>query len=132
SGKELPWQKPWNSKRNFPHSLPTNFVSKKPYRGINRLLLMFTRLVKNEEGKKVRVLGGFDHPYFLTFNQIEQLGSKIKEGAVGQFAFYFNVLYAFNQDSPKLDYSTTDKDKFIKWAAENWNQISIDETEGKT
>lgn len=132
SGKELPWQKPWNSKRNFPHSLPTNFVSKKAYRGINRLLLMFTRIVKNDEGKKVRVLGGFDHPYYLTTKQIDKLGGRIKEGAVGQYAFYFNVLYSYAQDDPELDYSTTDKNKFIAWAEQNWNQISIDEIEGKT
>ncbi|WP_020402799.1 zincin-like metallopeptidase domain-containing protein [Gracilimonas tropica] len=132
SGKELPWQKPWNSKRNFPHSLPTNFISKKAYRGINRLLLMFTRIVKNDEGKKVRVLGGFDHPYYLTTKQIDTLGGRIKEGAVGQYAFYFNVLYAYDQEDPELDYSTTDENKFIKWAEQNWNQISIDEISGST
>jgi antirestriction protein ArdC len=53
----LPWQKGWILRGG-----PRNLVSKKPYRGINPLMLSF--------------FGGGDQ-WFLTFNQIKALGGKL-------------------------------------------------------
>ncbi|MEX0662110.1 MAG: zincin-like metallopeptidase domain-containing protein [Balneolaceae bacterium] len=125
SEKELPWRMPWNSAGNYPDALPTNFISKKAYRGINRIMLMFTRIIKNNNGKKIRVLGGFDNPYFLTFKQVEKLGGKVKAGSVGQYAFYFNNIYVHEQAEPELYYSTPDRNKFIKWLENNRSKISL-------
>lgn len=51
---KLVWNKPWKGAK-----LPQNYISKKPYKGWN----MFTTL-----------FSGFDSPYWLTANQIKQLG----------------------------------------------------------
>ena len=45
----IPWKQPWQSA-----ALPTNYLTKKPYRGINLLLLGITT---------------FQQPYWLTFQQ---------------------------------------------------------------
>ena len=45
--------------------MPQNFVSKRPYRGINLLLLASM---------------DFGSPYFLTFNQVQELGGSVKKG----------------------------------------------------
>ena len=57
----VPWQKPWNAQT----SLPRNLVSKRPYRGINVFLLL---------------LQGYQSPFWLTFNQANQLGGRIRKG----------------------------------------------------
>lgn len=56
----VPWKKTWAAQ-----GLPKNIVTKKPYRGINFL-----------------VLAGMGE-YFLTFNQAKKLGGSIKKGAKG-------------------------------------------------
>lgn len=56
----IPWQKPWT-----PSTIPKNLVSKKAYTGINLLLLACM---------------GFDRNYFLTWNQVKNLGGKVKKG----------------------------------------------------
>ena len=54
---QVPWRKPWKFQP------PRNLVSKRPYRGINLLLL-----TSNE----------FESPYYVTFHQAKQLGGSIK------------------------------------------------------
>lgn len=58
---KIPWKKTWIN-------APKNAVSKKDYRGINRLLLSMTE---------------FSTPYFLTFKQAQNLGGHIKKGSRG-------------------------------------------------
>lgn len=71
--KELPWRMPW---RTVAYNLPQqNFVSKKPYRGINRFLLNF--------------FCPFSNPYFLTFNQIKQLKGELKKKAKSFIITYY-------------------------------------------
>jgi len=65
-----PWNKPWKS-----GSIPSNFVSKKPYRGINVFLLAFT---------------GFDCPYFVSFKQATELGGTVKKGSKGFPVVFWN------------------------------------------
>ena len=54
-----PWRKPWST------SIPRNLISKKPYRGLNVLLL---------------ATQGYGSPYWLTFNQTKQLGAHVRQG----------------------------------------------------
>ena len=58
---QIPWKKTWVNE-------PQNAISKKPYRGINRLLLSMT---------------DFSSPYFLTYRQAQNLGGHIKKGSHG-------------------------------------------------
>ncbi|WP_434576881.1 ArdC-like ssDNA-binding domain-containing protein [Thermoanaerobacterium thermosaccharolyticum] len=60
---EIPWKKGWNS-------IPAlNYVTRKPYKGINKLLL--------------------DGGEYLTFNQVQQLGGKVKKGAKAEIVVFY-------------------------------------------
>ena len=65
-----PWQKPW---KVFDLC---NGVSKKNYRGINQFLL---RMVASDD-------------FFFTFNQIKELGGRIKAGAKSHMVVYYKLL----------------------------------------
>jgi antirestriction protein ArdC len=57
----VPWHKPWKAQTG----LPRNLVSKRPYRGINVFLLLSMM---------------YESPFWLTFNQANQLGGHIRQG----------------------------------------------------
>jgi len=67
----VPWHRPWAS-----GGVPRNLVSGKPYRGINALLLGMER---------------YEHNLFLTFDQVNNLGGKVKRGSKGHTVVYWNV-----------------------------------------
>ena len=95
------------------YMIPFNFVSKKPYRGINQLMLSG--------------FGGelLDNPFYLTFKQVEKLGGKVKKGSKGQEVIYYNFIYQFYQNSPELRFKSSDRDKFKKWAEDNKSKINV-------
>ena len=64
-----PWRKPWRGGDS-----PRNLISKKPYRGINALLLGST---------------SFASPYWLTFNQVQQLKGRVKKGAKSELVIFW-------------------------------------------
>ena len=55
----VPWHKPWNAKTGWPR----NFVTKKPYRGVNVFLL---------------TAFSYESPFWLTFNQAYELGGSVR------------------------------------------------------
>jgi antirestriction protein ArdC len=57
----IPWRKPWNVQRGFPR----NLISKKPYRGVNVLMLHAMQ---------------YESPFWLTFHQAQQLGGNVRKG----------------------------------------------------
>jgi antirestriction protein ArdC len=57
----VPWHKPWKARTG----LPRNFVSKKPYRGINVFLLLAMM---------------YESPFWITFRQVSQLGGSVRKG----------------------------------------------------
>jgi antirestriction protein ArdC len=61
----VPWHKPWKSADG--ELMPTNYFSKKPYRGINTFLLTVARIKE-----------GWDSNYWLTYKQIEALGGSLQ------------------------------------------------------
>jgi antirestriction protein ArdC len=69
----VPWRRPWASS----HLPPTNLSTLKPYRGINVLLTS---------------MGGWDSPYWLTFNQARDLGANVRKGEKGTpIVFYTKI-----------------------------------------
>ncbi len=66
---DIPWRKTWIN-------APKNAISKKEYRGVNRLLLSMT---------------DFSSPYFLTFKQARDLGGYVKKGSRGIPVVYWNI-----------------------------------------
>jgi antirestriction protein ArdC len=72
-----PWKKPW---KVFDLC---NGVSKKGYRGINQFLL---RMVASDD-------------FFFTFNQIKELGGRIKKGAKSHMVVYYKLLKKKDDES---------------------------------
>jgi len=70
----IPWEKPWKAPTFAGGSFPRNFVTGKPYRGVNVFLLWGTR---------------FSSPLWLTFKQALELGGNVRKGEKGsQIVFY--------------------------------------------
>ena len=61
----IPWVKPWKADG----SADKNFVSQKPYQGINRLLLGMSSMAK-----------GYSNPAWATFKQWADSGANVKSG----------------------------------------------------
>lgn len=93
--------------------IPFNFVSKKPYRGINNVML---------SGFATQAL---ENPYFLTFKQIQKLGGKLKKGSRGEEVVYFTRLFKYEQAEPKLYFGTYDFKKMVNWLKKNKSKISM-------
>lgn len=69
----IPWKKPWHS-----HGTPKNYLTKKPYRGINLLLLG---------------MSCYPAPYFLTFKQAQKLGGSVKRGSISEIVVFWQMRY---------------------------------------
>ena len=74
-----PWRKPWST-----YGQARNYVSGRSYTGINYLLMNNTK---------------HSIPYFLTFNQVKELGGKVKKGAEAEMVIYFKVFYKDSNDN---------------------------------
>ena len=68
----IPWRKPW-----IESGFPQNLITKKPYRGINVMLLNTLP---------------YPHSYYLTYNQIHKLGANVKEGERPYFVVFWKWL----------------------------------------
>lgn len=88
--------------------IPHNFVSKKPYRGINMWLL--------SKFNGLQILPQ-KNPFYLTFKQIEKLGGKLQKGAKGKEVVFYSILYKIKND--QLDYATYDREQFIQYLLDN-------------
>ncbi len=75
----VPWHKPWKTSADGVR-VPTSFVSRKPYRGVNTFLLALARFK-----------AGYDSNYWLTFKQIEALGGSIK-GQRSEMVVFWKLL----------------------------------------
>lgn len=108
------YKKKWKTQNEEGYLIPFNFSSKKPYRGINIALLTggMTQVLKN--------------PYFLTFNQVEKLGGKVKKGAEGMPVVYFTMLYKVDEtdkNGEKINFGTYNKKKFDAWINKNKSKL---------
>ncbi len=65
-----PWSKPWKSEP------PCNFVSRKPYKGVNPFLL---------------APQGYASPYWLTYKQASDLGGNVRKGAKSSIVTFWNI-----------------------------------------
>jgi antirestriction protein ArdC len=67
----VPWRRPWSAT-----GLPCNLVSKKPYRGVNLLLLSATKYIS---------------PLWLTMKQANELGGSVRKGERSQIVVFWKV-----------------------------------------
>lgn len=73
----IPWRKRWGILKDGRVEVAQNYVSKRPYTGINSVLLG---------------CASYERPYFLTFKQATELGGNIRKGARGNLVVFWNVL----------------------------------------
>jgi antirestriction protein ArdC len=71
----VPWQMPWKAETGFPQ----NMVYKKVYRGFNFWFLL-------------TVADKFGSPFFLTFNQVKELGGHVLKGEKGFPVIFWKLL----------------------------------------
>lgn len=64
----VPWRRPWTVNG----AAPKNALSKKPYNGTNRFVLMVSALE-----------AGYSSPYWGTYKQVQELGGTIRKGEHG-------------------------------------------------
>ena len=85
--------------------IPLNYDSKKPYRGVNRLLLQ----------ERIGFVGAFRNPYFLTFKQIKKHKGTLKKGAKGYEVIYYSIRYVVPADknSGRKAFSSTNAQKVL-------------------
>lgn len=84
---KIPWRRPWTDVPN-PAKLPTNFVSKRAYSGINVPLLWLTEHEK-----------GYPMSYWASFKQWRDAGASVRKGEKAtQIVFYRQVKKSIEQD----------------------------------
>jgi len=76
----VPWHKPWNAKTGWPR----NFVTKKPYRGVNIFLLMAS---------------SYESPYWLTYNQAYERGATVRPGEKACSILFWNQKTIVDEES---------------------------------
>lgn len=74
-----PWRRTWSQ-----YGLARNYATGHIYTGINMVLMNMTL---------------HPIPYFMSFNQIQEKGGRIRKGAKAEMVIYFNVYYKDGQDN---------------------------------
>ena len=74
----IPWQRKWTG------SEPINYITRKPYRGINTLLLPY---------------GG----EWLTFKQCKDLGGSVRKGEKSSMIVFYKTLEKVNEDTGEVE-----------------------------
>jgi antirestriction protein ArdC len=88
----IPWQKPWTG-----GEIPMNAFSKRPYRGINHLLLLSLNYERN---------------LYLTWDQLKQLGASVNRDEHGHIVVFWQML---NAKSGEIEEERTEKPKDIPY-----------------
>ncbi|GAB3910078.1 ArdC family protein [Mucilaginibacter boryungensis] len=77
----VPWQKSWVESGH-----PQNLVTKRNYTGINTWML---------------AAAGYSQNYFLTWNQLKDLGGSVKKGEKGHVVIFWKYVETHNDDNPQ-------------------------------
>ena len=101
----VPWQKPWFAVQNI--------VSRKPYRGINALLLGST---------------DYQSPFWISFRQALDLGGHVKKGEKSTPVIYYKILEKRDEAGKVMlrEDGRPARIPFVRWA----NVFNLDQTEG--
>jgi antirestriction protein ArdC len=75
----VPWQMPWKTTCG----MPRNLITKRPYHGINFWMLLCMK---------------FDSPFYLTFEQVKQLGGSVKSGSKSTMVVFWKLLESEDKD----------------------------------
>ena len=81
---KIPWRKSWSGGES---SMAQNFITKKPYRGVNTFLLGMLP---------------YESPYFMTFKQAVSKGAMVKKGEKGHMVVFWKIM-KFEDKKTKLE-----------------------------
>lgn len=84
----IPWIKPWR----VDSSADKNFISQKPYNGVNRLILGMSSMI-----------AGYSSPAWASFKQWESKGIYVKKGQKGTQICYYEPKQTIKTDSSGLE-----------------------------
>lgn len=73
----IPWQKPWKAGKNGTVAYPCNAISKRPYSGINAVLLS---------------MDNYTCPFYATYKQISDMGGNVRKGEKSTIIIYWNII----------------------------------------
>lgn len=104
--KELFWRKPWTGGIE-----PQNFITKKPYKGLNRLLLSLSN-------KRC--------PYYLSFKQINDLKGQVLKGAKSELITYWNVFEKETGEKDENGQPITETRFYLKY----YRVFNLEDTKG--
>jgi antirestriction protein ArdC len=111
----VPWRASWVRQQGH---RPQSFVTRKPYRGINHILLA---VIGNVEG--------YSSPYWLTYRQATELGGHVRKGQKGYPCFFWKIYDGKNASSEDEAISTA-KDSRKRFVARYYTVFSLDQCEG--
>jgi len=119
SGDVPPWRRPWRVDRNA--GFPANVASKKPYRGINPILL-----------EMASARHGLNSKWWGTFNQWKALGGRIMkrpadvpEGQWGTQIVFWSPITKTSKD----DTGQEEEDRFF--VLKSYTVFNVDQVEGE-
>ncbi len=111
----IPWKASW--KRPAGHG-PKSLVTRKPYRGINHILLDVIAHVQ-----------GYASPYWLTFHQALALGGHVRKGEKGSPCFFWKI-YGGEHETADETSAAEDTTKSKRFVARYYTVFSLDQCDG--
>lgn len=99
-----PWRKPWRAAAYKP---PQNLLSRRPYRGINVILLG---------------LSPYASPYWMSYRQTLQAGGHVKKGERSSLAVFWKLFDKADQTDP----SKRERIPVLRY----YNVFNVEQTEG--
>jgi antirestriction protein ArdC len=103
----VPWRKPWTDA-----GIPQNFISRKPYRGINLWLLNMC---------------GYSRNLFLTFKQVKELGGVVQKFEKAHPVLFWKWIKKDKNDKRKIEELTS---KDLKPILRYYTVFNIDQCTG--
>ncbi len=115
----IPWEKPWKAPSFAGGSFPRNFVTGKPYRGVNVFLLWGTR---------------FSAPFWLTFKQALELGGNVRKGEKGSQIVFYKQLRSrkMKTDDPPTTTDNGKEDDRAPFILTYYTVFNVEQCEGLT
>lgn len=101
----IPWKKPWTSFN------PRNLTTQKEYRGINHILLSMVPT---------------KYPFFVTFNQVKELGGTILKGSKSVPVFFYSTIK--KDDSNKQEGEIASKDSSY-WFMKQYSVFTLEQVD---
>ena len=110
----IPWEKPWKTSSFAGGPFPRNFLTGKPYRGINIMLLW-----SND----------YSSPFWLTFKQAHELKGHVRKGEVGTPIVFYKQL---PEDKKKQAAKDGEEDERAPFLLCHYTVFNVEQCDGLT